>query len=185
MVEVEDVTILMLEVTIVIRNFIFFFSLVFVFTVNISYSKESKDKEEIKEVIKMYNHMVIQASKSRRVPNILMFKDMMSDFTTGRVAEKLYIWIMSWHENNLYMDAKLLDIKFKNITINDKNSVAFTTEKWIYKYIDAVNNVVAHPDTEVIYNMRYDLLKVDNKWKINKIKILSQNEKILEDKEGK
>jgi len=175
-----DVTTGMLEVMTAIRNLLIVLT-AFLYVVQ----AKADDIKDIKEVIKIYNHTVIQASKSKNLPDIITFKNMMSDIAVGRVAEKLYIWIMSWHESNLYMDAKLLDIKFTNISVNGDTATAFTDEKWTYRYIDISRGVVAHPETEVRYKMRYDLVKNNDRWLIRKIKIISQDEKILKNKEGK
>ncbi len=156
-------------------------ALAYVFTV----SAKDAEEEKIKEVIKIYNHTVIQASKSRSLPDIVTFKNMMSDIAVGRIAEKLYIWVMSWHESNLFMDAKLIDIKYVDISIKDKTATVFTDERWTYKYIDAAQGTVAHPETEIRYRMRYDLIKDKDKWLIKKIKIISQTERRLDNKEGR
>jgi len=169
------------DMTVILKKLLILTALIYVY----SAIAEITDEERVKEVVKIYNHTVIEASKSKALPDIIRFKSMMSDITTGRVAEKLYIWIMSWHENNLYMDAKLLDIKFTNITLNEKTATAFTDERWIYKYIDASRGTIAHPETEVRYKMRYDLVQKNGRWLINKIKIISQTEEILKNKEGR
>ncbi|WP_457641249.1 hypothetical protein [Persephonella sp.] len=167
-----------------IHKLVIIAALVYV-TVSGAIDSSSSDTDKIKKVIKMYNHVVIHESKNRNLPDILTFKNMMKDLTTDRIAEKLYIWIQSWHENNLYMDAYLEKMEFNKINITENSAEVFTDEKWRYKYIDVSIGKVVYPETEVNYKVKYDLIKKDNKWIIKRIKVLSEKQKAVKNKEGK
>jgi len=142
----------------------------------------SDERQEIKETILSYNHALIEAAKN---PDFLKeFSDItkFETFADKRVAQKLYIWIKSWHENNLYMDAKLIEIKFEKIEPKTQRATALTDETWKYRYfrhIDANRTAEAWPPAKIYYRVEYALRFENGKWKIEKIKVLSEREQKL------
>ena len=133
-------------------------------------------KEAAKHTVLNYNQLIINASK--RDTGSKDFKDLenFQKVASKKVAQKLYIWIKSWQESALFMDAKLLDINFTKIDIVNKEFANInTTEKWIYRYINAITKKEAHPDNNITYQMNYQLTKKDNRWIVNKITVLSES----------
>ncbi len=149
-------------------------------TVSLSgFAAAEPSDREIKNTIIAYNKALIEAAKD---PTFLQnFDDAkkFDPFAEKDVAQKLYIWIKSWHENNLYMDAELLKISFRKQQIEgDKASVA-TDEIWKYRYfrhIDINKTVEAWQPVKVYYKIEYRLAKKHGTWKIAKIKVLSEKE---------
>ncbi len=146
-----------------------------------SFSYAGKDVERIKKVIKIYNNIVIQESKTDRHRDLRTFVKMMEDVTTENVARKLYIWIQSWHENGLFMDSKILKLKFLDIKINGEKAKAITEENWKYKYFDRRINKIVVPETDIFYKVEYNLIRKKNRWIISKIKVLEEKK----EQEGK
>ncbi len=140
------------------------------------FSFASEDLKKIKETIRLYNNIIIEESKTDRHRDIRTFVKRMQDIATKKVAQKLYIWIQSWHENGLFMDSKIEKIKFLDISINKKSAKAITEEHWKYKYFDRRINKIVKPETDIFYKVEYSLIKKDNRWLISKIKVLEEKQ---------
>ncbi len=136
--------------------------------------------ESIKNTIISYNKTLIEAAKNPHFLKNFEDEHKLEKFAEKKVAQKLYIWIKSWHENNLYMNAKLQKIVFKKIEQKDDRAKVITDEKWEYTYlrhIDVNKTLQAWPSEKIDYSVRYELINKNGTWKIEKIGILS--EKVL------
>ena len=132
-------------------------------TVNLEASKI----DDIKSTISNYNNGIIYASKTDK-------SDHLKQYANEKIVTKFHLWLKSWHDNNLFMDAKIENINFKKVNIADQKALVITNEKWIYKYIDIKTKKVVLPETKINYIVRYELLKHKTKWIIQKIDILSE-----------
>ncbi len=144
-----------------------------------SLSIANDDKGRIKETIISYNRALIEAAKNPSFLKDFGDERKFEPFAEKRVAQKLYIWIKSWHENNLYMDANLVDIVFEKIDVENAEAEAVTDETWKYRYfrhIDVNRTAEAWPKAKIYYKVRYRLLSKNGKWKIENIKVLSEKE---------
>ncbi len=128
---------------------------------------EASEVDNIKSIISNYNNGIIYASKTDK-------SDHLKQYANEKIVTKFHLWLKSWHDNNLFMDAKIEDINFKKIDIANQKAVVVTNEKWIYKYIDIKTKKVVLPETGINYVVRYELLKQKTKWRIEKIDILSE-----------
>ena len=132
-------------------------------------------KEAIKHTILNYNQLIINASKTDTSSKD--FKDLKNfqKFASKHIAQKLYIWIKSWQESALFMDAKLLDINFTKVNVVNKEFAKVNTvEKWTYRYINGITKKEAYPDSNVTYNIDYQLINKNHSWIISKIEIISE-----------
>ena len=142
----------------------------------------SDARNEITETIISYNRALIDAAKN---PDFLKdFGDerKFEPFAEKRVAQKLYIWIKSWHENNLYMDAELIEIMFEKIELKEGKAEVLTDETWKYRYfrhIDVNRTAEAWSPAKIYYKVKYVLRFKNGKWKIEDIKVLSEKERKL------
>ncbi len=123
----------------------------------------------IEKVIVGYNQGIIKAARTSKT-------DHMKAYAKDDIVKKFHLWIMSWHDNNLFMDAKIVDINFKNIKVDGDKAFVITDEKWIYKYIDIKVRKEVHKKTSIMYTMKYTLVKEDDKWVIQKIDVLSEKQ---------
>lgn len=101
----------------------------------------------------------------------------MKDILVQKEREKLNHWIASWHDSNVYMNGRLENIKFKNITISGNSANVITLEDWIYEYKNLETKQSVLPASGIYYEMEYILLKKDNKWLINEIKVKTEKKK--------
>ncbi|WP_200762556.1 hypothetical protein [Nitrosophilus alvini] len=159
----------------------FFIPFLFLFLFGSSLYANS-DVEEIKNTVISYNNLLIKAAKNRDFIKNFDNKKIFEKEATPKVAQKLYIWIASWQENNLYMDATLLKIEFENINTQGSNAEALTDEIWRYRYFSYTPEggiKEAYPPSKMYYKVKYTLTKDNGKWKIENIKVLSEKEERL------
>ncbi len=142
----------------------------------------SDEHRRIEETILSYNRTLIEAAKNPSFLEKFSDKQKLEQHAEKRVAQKLYIWIKSWHENNLYMDAELVKIAFEKIEPKGERAEVLTDETWKYRYfrhIDVNRTAEAWPRAEIYYKVKYTLRFKNGKWKIEDIKVLSEKERKL------
>ena len=142
-------------------------SIAFFFLSACTQMEKAKDTALVKDTIMGYNKMLIEAAKTGDT-------EPLKDLLIQREREKLNHWIASWHDSNVYMDGRLENIKFKNIAISGNTANVITSENWTYEYknLEAKQSVL--PASGIYYEMEYILLKKDNKWIINEIKVKTE-----------
>ncbi len=140
---------------------------------------QASPKKELLECIKRYNRNLIEAAADPSFTENFDNRRRLEECATKKVAQKLYIWIASWHENRLYMEAKLEKLELIRLNRSQDSAIAETKEIWIYRYkkIDSEGRVsAAHPPSKMEYLVRYTLKKFPKGWKIAQIKILHEKE---------
>ena len=150
--------------------------------VSLSLKAGTNDIDKIKKSVIGYNMQLIEAAKNEAF--LESFDDIkkLERFAEKRVAQKLYIWIKSWHENDLFMDARLLDITFGKIVPKNGTADVITDEVWLYRYIrhKSVNEKKeAFPPAKKHYKVKYSLKKSDKGWKITSIDVFFEKEESL------
>ncbi len=138
--------------------------------------EKAKDSVLVKDTIMSYNKLLIEAAKTGNT-------EPLKDILIQREREKLNHWIASWHDSNVYMDGRLEDIKFKNITISGSAANVITSEDWIYEYKNLETGQSVLPASGIHYEMEYILQRANNrddkKWIIKEINIKQEkSEKI-------
>lgn len=133
--------------------------------------EKAKETSTIKDVVMSYNKGLINAAKTGNMETL-------KDIGSEDVLRKLYFWIAAWKDSDLYMDAELKTIKFKNVTIKEKEASVLTSEEWVYEYRNTKNKQIVLPRAHISYEMEYILLKKDKqKWMINRINIKSEKQR--------
>ncbi len=151
-------------------NLVFLGKLVLVFSLFIATEVSlyaSSDDANIRSTIVSYNKGIIEASKTGKTDHMLAFAN-------EDIVKKFYLWVKSWHDNNLFMDADIIDINFNKIEIDGDKSSVITDEKWIYKYIDIKIRKEVLKKTNIAYKMKYILAKEKERWIIQKIDVLAE-----------
>ncbi|MCK9373188.1 MAG: hypothetical protein M0P91_08315 [Sulfuricurvum sp.] len=129
----------------------------------------ASEESMIRESVRQYTQGIIIASKKDRVEH-------MEPFATEKRAQKLMIWMKSWHENNYFMDSSIEKIDFGPIRIDKEKATVTTQERWRWRYIQIVTKEVSQPWTQSDYAMQYNLVKIGPRWKVDDAKILSEKE---------
>ena len=133
----------------------------------------------VKDTIMSYNKLLIEAAK-------IGDTEPLKDLLIQGEREKLNHWIASWHDSNVYMDGRLENIKFKNITISGNAANVITSEDWVYEYKNLETRQSVLPVSSIHYEMEYILQRAnkdDKKWIIKEINIKA--EKKMEEKGNK
>lgn len=126
-----------------------------------------RETKTIKNVVIGYNKGLINAAKTG---DMRPLKDIASD----DVLRKLYFWIAAWGDADMYMDAELKRIEFRNINISGKTANVLTSEDWIYNYRNLKTKQITMPTSVIFYEMEYILQKKNNRWVITGITIKSE-----------
>lgn len=141
----------------------------FVLMFSLLFAQEQQEGKTFEELIIGYNHGVIQASKKSKFEHL-------QEYLTQEIYHKTWVWLESYHYNNLFMDSLLLSLKFEDFKRQDYTATMDTNEVWKYRYVFTKENKVVQNPKEVEYKLRYYfILQRDGKWKINHIKILNEN----------
>jgi alpha-galactosidase/6-phospho-beta-glucosidase family protein len=128
---------------------------------------KSQDRMLVKDTIMSYNKLLVEAAKTGDVEPL---KDIMSE----KGLKRLYFWIASWHDSNVYMDGRLESIKFKNITMSGNAANVITSEDWVYEYKNLETRQSVLPASAIYYEMEYILQKKDDRWAITEINIKAE-----------
>jgi hypothetical protein len=154
------------------RTLILTCSIAFFFLSACTQMEKAKDTALVKDMIMSYNKLLIEAAKTGDT-------EPLKDLLIQREREKLNHWIASWHDSNVYMDGRLENIKFKNITISGNAANVITSEDWVYEYKNLKTRQSVLPASAIYYEMEYILQKKENKWIIAQINIKAEkSEKI-------
>ena len=133
----------------------------------------ASDEMIIRESVRQYTLGIITASKKDSVEHL-------EPYATEKRAQKLMIWMKSWHENNYFMDSAIEKFAVESVKQHGKKATVKTRERWRYRYIQIVTKQVTQPWTQADYMMKYDLVKIGPHWKVDEAKILSEKETPLE-----
>ena len=143
------------------------FKLLFILFLTASfYGCKKQDTASIKKTVSDYNIGLIRAAKTGSIKSL-------KGIASNKILEKLKLWIASWRDSNLYMDAKLIKIRYKKIDISGQSASVQTSENWIFEYKKLQSNRIALPYKNIHYNMLYTLKKNTKRWLITAIKIIS------------
>lgn len=148
-------------------NKIYKYVLFFIFTISLSASS-IEDGKQFKELIIGYNHGVIKASQKSKFKHL-------EKYLTKEIRLKTRVWIESFHDNFLFMDALFLKANFSDFQMNQYSASMQTNELWKYRYINTKSKKIVIKPTKVEYKLKYFfVLLKDGSWKINHIKILEE-----------
>jgi hypothetical protein len=132
--------------------------------------ENSKETAGIKDTVIRYNKMLLSAAKTGDV-------EPLKDVLIQKEREKLAHWVASWHDSNVYMDGKIENIEFKNITLSGNTATVTTSEDWIYEYKNLETGQPVLPASHIYYEMEYIVLKKDRAWIITETKVKSEKQK--------
>lgn len=134
----------------------------------------SQDIMILREQVIGYNQGIIKAAKTSNVSHL-------NTFLTDSLLQKTLLWIKAYHDDNLFMEAIVNEIIFKTITPNqkDKSADVVTHETWRYRYIDIKDQKEVYPPTKVIYDVKYSFIRIEERWVIKDITILSESQEKL------
>lgn len=125
-----------------------------------------ESKTSIEKTIRHYNQALIIAGKTGNTAVV-------KPFVSEEIATKTHLWVMAWQDENLYMNAELLQFDLKAVQVNINQSRVSTSEKWSYQY-DHPTKKRYYPKKIIEYQMEYSLIRHHDRWIINDVKVLSE-----------
>lgn len=143
--------------------------------ISIAYSAfASEDIISLREQVIGYNQGIIKAAKTSDVSHL-------SAFATETLLQKTLLWIKAYHDDNLFMEAIVNEIIFKDIAPHkkEKSAEVITHETWRYRYINIKDKKEVYPPTKVIYDVKYTFILLEERWVIKEITILSEQQEKL------
>lgn len=151
-----------------------FFWLILLWSSIVSVSFASPDIANLREKVIGYNQGIIKAAKTSDVSHL-------SAFVTETLLQKTLLWIKAYHDDNLFMEAIVNEIIFKDIALNkkEKSAEVFTHETWRYRYMNIKDQKEVYPPTKIIYDVKYSFILLDERWVIKEIAILSESQEKL------
>jgi len=153
---------------------------VFIYTLSVA-----SENENIKNRVIDYINTLAKISSAERKEDFDKLKKKMLTIADENIAKKLFLWVHSWHDSNLFMKASLKKIDFKKMNITGDKATTETEEIWIYRYINNKSGRVVFPDTKIYYRVLYQLNKKKGKWIITDVKVLKEKKEKLGNQEGK
>lgn len=127
----------------------------------------SNDAGEIENIIRRYNHLVIQGYRNQDM-------NPLQEVTTEEHARRLYHHMAALGEGKLRMESKLKEIKFKNIdNRSNVEATVETEETWDFTHFRMTNNEKYAEEQDFIYRMGYILNKKDGRWMITHVNTIS------------
>jgi 5-carboxymethyl-2-hydroxymuconate isomerase len=120
----------------------------------------SQPKQEVRAVIAEYNRLLIEGYRTRNMSAL-------SRVATDNQAYTEYVHMSSLAEAGRTMESTQTAIKFLSINVSaEESAIVRTREVWIYHQIDSSGRMVV-PQTEVVYELTYELAKAEGAWKVN------------------
>ncbi len=133
-----------------------------------SFAKIEEGREVFQSLVVSYNHGKIKAAQKNKFEHL-------KEYLTSEIFYRTLIWIESYQDSNLFMDALLLNMKFNELKKENHTATLETVEKWKYRYINTKTKEIVKKPQEVTYKLRYYFVLLKNgEWKINHIKILDE-----------
>jgi hypothetical protein len=150
-------------------------SLVLLIFLLFSTLKADDEYQKVKETVSMYQDMVITSSMSRQDLNNAEDLQAFEMILSQNLAQRLFVWLQAWHDDNLFMDAKVLNTDFKKVEVIQDKATVETEENWKFRYVSYISDKdvkeVEAPE-KIYYNMHYNLVKVKGIWKIVEMQTL-------------
>ncbi len=131
---------------------------------------KSAEKKDVETVIRAYNNALEKAFETKDFGPL-------KDLTTEREYNKATIYIMSYAGQDERLSAHLIKFDIKRTAISGNSADAVTSEEWEYERVNMATGEAVTPYTLYTYEMNYKLLKDGDKWKVDQLKIIKEDQK--------
>lgn len=82
------------------------------------------------------------------------------------------IQVLKATENSMKTEIK--QFKIKKAKVSDDQATVRTSERWRYWWVDQKSGSVTKPEREESYDLEYNLLKVNGRWRLDHVKNLNE-----------
>jgi hypothetical protein len=132
------------------------------------FAQIQEGKERLQSLVVGYNHGLIKAAQKNKFEHL-------KAYLTQQIYYKTLVWIESYQDSNLFMDALMLNVQFNEAVFHPHSASLQTKEVWKYRYINTKTKEVVKAPEQITYTLKYHFVFLKNgQWKINHIKILDE-----------
>lgn len=141
------------------------FSLIFMFL--LACSSETVKEDEVKKTILRYNTLL---AKGYSELNMTPLREVAAEMQ----AEKEYIHMAALGEGKVRMLSELKSIEFLEVSVTGSSASVRTKEVWDYSHININTNQTVDTQRDIVYSLRYDLVKEGGRWLVSSVKSIDK-----------
>ena len=130
------------------------------------YDNTILSEEGVRNAIRGYARTVIDVNMQGKYLN------RMTQYAVDREVYRVISFITERRKKEVVMRSRLSELRFKEISSTLEEATVVTEEKWHYDYVDFAGKMV-EPVIEMNYNMKYKLVRLNDKWLVNTLEELT------------
>ena len=147
------------------KSKLFFFTLIIIFI--FACSRDAEEVVQIKGTIMRYNQLLIEGYKNLNM-------NPLQEVATTEHATELYYHMAALGEADIKMLSTLKKIDFTRVNIVKSDKVVVSTrEVWDFVHVDIKTDERVYDEKDFVYEMRYELIKKDGRWLVEKVTAVS------------
>lgn len=127
----------------------------------------SKEEKEVAGVIQ--NYLSLMQVVYDRADLSLIYP-----VASEKELKKVFPTIQALQATGNRMKTEILEFKVKDAEVKPARATVTTAEKWRYWWVDQKSGAITKPMAEESYQLEYNLIKVDNSWKVDYIRNRSE-----------
>ncbi len=127
----------------------------------------TREEEAVKRSVVLYNRGLIEAYRSQSF-------DLLKEVAVEREVEKVGAVVGAYLEGGEVMESRIISLRFDGVEVRDGRATVRTSEEWSYRWLDYRTGREVEPLKRIYYRMRYDLVKRDGRWLVEKVKVVSE-----------
>lgn len=128
---------------------------------------KSHEKEKVVALVKEYNKALMKAYETRNF-------DELKNLTSDREYQKVSVYIMSYAGQGEKLYARLMNLNVSKVDIAGNAADVTTSEEWEYQRSYLKTGKPLIPKAKYSYRTEYHLIKEGGKWKIDALKIITE-----------
>ncbi|MBJ6723116.1 hypothetical protein [Geomesophilobacter sediminis] len=93
---------------------------------------------------------------------------------TEKELKKIFPLIQALNATNNSMRTEIVDYKIVRTKVADNEATVRTDEKWRYWWVDRTSGLITKQKQEESYQLQYNLIKVDGRWRVDSVQNLKE-----------
>ncbi|HBA89826.1 MAG TPA: hypothetical protein DCZ75_18100 [Geobacter sp.] len=123
----------------------------------------SKEEKEVAGVIQ--NYLSLMQVVYDRADLSLLYP-----IASDKELKKVFPTIQALQATGNRMKTEILEFKVKAADVQPSRATVTTAEKWRFWWVDEKSGSITKQKSEESYHLEYNLIKVDNRWKVDYIR---------------
>ncbi|UCH44813.1 MAG: hypothetical protein JSV11_11020 [Nitrospiraceae bacterium] len=129
---------------------------------SVMYMLSEGQKVEVKNLIKAYNSLITKAHFELNAGPVYTM-------TSEWQWKKIDSYIASNLKKGRTIKGDLIELEFKEVTIDKDLATVITQERWLWGYVDPASKEPVSEFFDELYGITYHLIKIENRWVIDDI----------------